>query len=223
MKGCMSGCLRNAGLAVVAVAFAWAGWKWGPAVFPRVEEWVAGARSDIAAEADEVREPSAAIAETTLDRVEAFRAGDGPSRLELDAVELSSVLRYALPGIVPPGIGAPTVEFDGQSVVLSARVETAAIPNLPALDEIAGLLPDTVDMRLRGTLLPFGDGWSALQVERVDAERIPLPSRLIPGILTALGRRPREGLPERALAIPLPSGLDRVYVEGDRMVLLADR
>lgn len=222
MKGCLSGCLRKVGLAALAVGFAYAGWKWGPAVFPRVEAWL-GAGTGEVAEVPVEREPTPAIAEATLDRVEAFRAGTGGDRLELDAVELSSVLRHTLPGIIPPGIARPTVDLDGESVWLTARVETAAIPNLPAFDEIVGLLPDTVDMRLRGSVLPFGEGWAALQVERVEAERIPLPSRMIPGILEALGRRPREGLPERALAVPLPSGLERVYVEGGRMVLLADR
>lgn len=222
MKGCLSGCLRNVGLTALAVGFAYAGWKWGPAVFPQVEAWLGDQRADSVVEAPVVAEPTPAIAEATLDRVQALRNAGAGERLELEAVELSSVLRHTLPGIIPPGIGQPTVELDGESVWISARVQTAAIPNLPAFDDIVGFLPDTVDMRLRGTVLPFGDGWAAVQVERIDAERIPLPSRLIPGILEALGRRPREGLPERALAVPLPSGLERVFVEGSRMVLLSD-
>jgi hypothetical protein len=52
---------------------------------------------------------------------------------------------------------------------------------------------------------------------------VPLPSRTIPGILRALGRVHREGLPPDALAVPLPGGLASAYVEEDSLVLVADR
>ena len=200
---------------------AYGGWRWGPAVFPQLEQWVGTATATSDAP---VREPSAGIADEALDRVEAFRAADGVgTRMELDGVELSSVIRYALPGIIPPGVDQPAVEVEAGKVYLSARVATAAFPDLPAIDEVVGLLPDTVDIELRGTVVPFGEGVSALHVERVQAERIPLPSRIIPGILSALGRRDRDGLPPGSMAVPLPSGLDRAFVEGDRLVLQVDR
>jgi hypothetical protein len=221
MKGCLRGCLGSLGLGVVVLAAAWGGWRWGPDVFPRLGEWVGAATST--PEAPD-RVPSAGLAEATLDRVEAFRAPEGVGdRLELDGVELSSVIRYALPGIIPPGVDSPGVEVEAGKVYLSARVAIAAFPDLPAVDEIVGLLPDTVDIELRGTVVPFGDGVSALHVERVEAERIPLPSRIIPGILRALGRRDRDGLPPGSMAVPLPTGLDRAFVEGDRLVLQIDR
>lgn len=223
MKGCLRSCLGSLGLTVVVVGAAYGGWKWGPTVFPRVEAWLAAAAEESETAIPE-RRPSPEIAEATLDRVDAFRSG-GPddTRLELDGVELSSVVRYALPGIIPPGVDEPSVELRSGKVLLSARVARAAFPGLPAVDEIEGLLPDTVDIRLRGALVPFGAGYSALHVERVEAERIPLPGRIIPGILSALGRQGRDGLPAEAMAIPLPAGLDRAFVEGDRLVLLADR
>lgn len=219
MKGCLRGCMGSIGLSVVVVGAAYAGWKWGPAVFPPLQTWL----GEAAAEAPAARTPSAGIAEATLDRVDAFRQAEADgSRLELDGVDLSSVIRYSLPGIIPPGVDQPWVEVVDGKVLLSARVATAAFPEMPAIDEIAGLLPDTVDIRIRGALVPFGPAMSALYVERVDAERIPLPSRVIPGILNALGRRSVEGLPPEAMAIPLPAGLDRAFVEGDRLVLLKD-
>ena len=42
-------------------------------------------------------------------------------------------------------------------------------------------------------------------------------------VLGALGRQQRKGLPENALHIPLPGGLDSVYVASDSLVLVADR
>lgn len=219
----MKGCLAALGLGVLLTAAAWAGWQWGPEVFPQVERWVASG-SARRAEAETGPVPSPMLAEATLDRFEAFRNGDGPEeRLHLGSVELSSVVRYALPGMVPSGVHEPTVELDDGRVILSARVETSAVPELPALDEVLGFLPDTVSIVMQGALLPFQPNFAALQVERVEASRIPLPARMIPPILEALGRTPREGLPPRALAVPLPTGLSRVFVDGDRLVLVADR
>ncbi len=205
---------------ILALGIAYAGWRWGGDLFPRIEQWW-GVEPDVVASAPPEREPSPAIADSALDRIAALRAGEAGDRLALGEVELSSVLRHALPGVLPPGVVHPTVDLEGESVWLSARVELAAIPDLSAAGDLVGLLPDTVNMRLRGTLLPFSEGWTAFQVERVEAERFPLPSRLVPGILTALGRRDREGLPARALAIPLPDGLERVYVDEGRLILLA--
>jgi hypothetical protein len=176
------------------------------------------------------------LAEATLDRFEAFRTGSGSGgagegsagegseeRLHLGAAELSSVLRYALPGMVPPGVYEPAVGLEDGRVILSARVATSALPDLPALNEVVGLLPDTVGIVMHGALLPFRPNFAALQVEGVEASRIPLPGRMIPPILAALGRSPLEGLPPHALAVPLPTGLSRVFVDRDRLVLVADR
>ncbi|MEJ2540913.1 MAG: hypothetical protein P8188_13240 [Gemmatimonadota bacterium] len=168
-------------------------------------------------------EPSPDLAEATLDRVEAFRDGrTGEERLLLGGPELSSVVRYSFPGLIPEGVREPTVDFRGDELLLTARVAVASFPDVTALGEAIGLLPDTVDVVMRGALRPFGPSLSALYVDRVEASRIPLPGRLVPGILTALGRSDRNGLPKDALAIPLPQGISSAFVESDHLVLLSE-
>ncbi len=220
MRGCVGGFLRTVGLVVATIASAYAGWRWGDNLFPRMERWLG---EQVAASASETPTPSPQLAEATLDRVESLREGRGSDRLRLNAVELSSVLRYSIPGVIPPGVENPDVDLRDGKVFLRARVALSAFPDIPRLDEIADLLPDTVDLVIRGTLLPFDDSHAALHVERLEASRVPLPGRMIPGILAALGRRDREGLPPDALAVPLPSGLSSAYVEENQLVLVADR
>ena len=196
---------------------AYGGFRWGDRIFPALERW-AGERR---VEAGPV--PSPGLAEATLDRLEVFRRGGaGEERLVLGGPELSSVVRYALPGILPPGVEEPTVAFREDDLLLSARVAVAAFPDLPALDEVLGLLPDTVTIEMRANLFPFGTGRSALHVESVEASQIPLPSRMVPGILAALGRRDVEGLPRDALVVPLPDGVGSAFVEGGRLILVAE-
>ena len=204
---------------VVLVAAAYAGWRWGPAVFPTVERWLG--RDEVAGL--EVTDASPELADATLDRLERFRAGEGPPVLALGDAELSSLVRYALPGLVPPGVERPSVRLVDGRVLLTARVAVNAFPDLPALDQVLGLLPDTVDLLMDGTLGAWGRENLALTIHRVEASGIPLPDRMIPRVLAAMGRRDREGLPPDAMVVPLPEGLASASVRSDSLVLVADR
>jgi hypothetical protein len=209
-------------LAVLALLVAaYAGFRWGPMVFPRMERMLGWAGEPTALPGP--AQPTAELADATLERFERFRNGQGPERLALGGTELSAVVRHALPGIVPPGVTDPTVALDDGRVRLSARVALQAFPRLPALDEIVGILPDTVLIELEGALVPHDPGHLALLVDRLQAARIPIPRRLVGEVLTGFGRQAPQGFSSDALPVPLPDGLRSVYVQQDSLVLLADR
>jgi hypothetical protein len=167
--------------------------------------------------------PSPELAEATLDRFEALQSGEAGAELRLGDAELSSLVRYSLPGVLPAGVEDPTVTISEGRVTLHARVELEALPELPRFGEVVALLPDTVPISIRGTLAPFGDQRAALHIDRIEASRIPLPARYIPEMLTALGRAEVENLPSNALLFPLPSGLSAAYILRDSLVLVASR
>lgn len=204
---------RGLGLALLAgiAVVLWTGWR--PGLDRRVG-------AGVVVEAASV--PSPELADSTLDRFEAFRNGETGSELRLGDAELSSVVRYALPGALPPGVEEPSISLRDGRVHLGARLALAALPELPSLRDVLPLLPDTLRVEVRGTLAPFQDRRAALHVDRVEAARIPLPARLIPDILTALGRPDVEDLPRHALAIPLPQGLKGAFVLRDSLVLVAN-
>jgi len=196
---------------------AWAGWKWGPAFFPRVQDWLV---EEERAEAL----PSPELAEAVLDRFERFRRGEFGNQLSLSAADVASIVRYSAPGILPNGISSPVVEFRDGVVELTARVTVEAFPGLPTLDGILGLLPDTVSISIEGALAPFDENRISLIVHGVYSPfiPIPLPNGMTPKILTALGRTHRAGLPEDALAFPLPDGVGSAHVLRDRLILVRD-
>jgi hypothetical protein len=210
---------------VILVAVAYAGFRWGPAVFPRIEGLLGVAVSGSAAGGVESGgpAPSPEVAEATLDRFERFRRGEGDGRLALGGNELSSVVRYALPGLVPPGVADPTVTLHEGRVRITARVARGAFPTLPGLEEVMGLLPDTVLMEMEGALVPLDQAFLALLVDRVEAARIPIPKRLIADFLAGLGREGPSSLPAAALAVPIPDGVGSVFVQKDSLVLEARR
>ena len=104
---------------------------------------------------------------------------------------------------------------------LRARVSRDAFPSFPRLEGVLEILPDTVPLTVDGSLLPFDETHVSVVVEGIDASAIPVPRRFYPEILDAVGRRALSGLPPNAVAVPLPDGLARAYVDGDRLVLVA--
>jgi hypothetical protein len=210
---------------VILVLTAYAGFRWGPMVFPSVERalglgeplWVA------ASEGSGPGQPSAEIADATLDRFERFRRGDGDPRLVLGGNELSSIVRYALPGLIPPGVSDPTVVLDQGRVHISARVAVEAFPRMPQMEQVLGMLPDTVSIEVSGVLTPLDQRFMALMVDRVEASKIPVPRRLVGEILAGLGRGGPASLPEDALAVPIPDGIESLSVQMDSLVLIARR
>lgn len=212
--------LRRLAFAFALVAAAYAGFRWGPAVFPRFQTML-GIEADGGASAEPA--PSPEIAEATLDRFERFRAGGEGQRLALGGTELTSVVRHSLPGLLPRGVADPEVRLRDGKVHVSARVAVSSFPRLPRLDQVIGLLPDTVLMEMRGSLLPLDQTHLALVVDRVQAARIPIPTRMMGEVLDGLrGDRGGPGLPDNALPVPLPDGLEAVYVESDSLVLVSE-
>ena len=217
-KGCLKGCAGRVWLVGMLVAAAFAGWRWGPEVFPRLGGWLA--------EEEGVAEvlPSPEMADLALDRFERFRRGEMGPQLSLSATETVSVIRYSATGLLPDGISDPDVEFRDGRVILTAYVSVEAFPGLPTLDGILGFLPDTVSVSLSGALAPFDDDRVSLVVYGVRASFIPvpLPDGMTPRILTALGRKSSGGLAEDALAFPLPDGVQSAHVLRDRLILVRD-
>ena len=202
-------------LLVLAVAgAAYGAWRWGPSVVPRIQEWAGLVPASEPWEAG----PSAELADSVLARVQEFRQGEEP-RMALGGREVTSVLRYALPGLIPSGVRDVTVELEEGRVLLSAQVVLSSFPALPDLGPVLGILPDTLAVVVHASLMPFGEEEVALLVQGVEASRIPIPRRLIPEILEAIGRVERPGLPPEALAVPLPAGLGSAYILTDSLII----
>ena len=218
-KGCLNGCLGKAVLAGVVTGAALAGWRWGPVIFPSVQEWFGG-EEEMAVEVL----PSPELAEAALDRFVRFRRGELGDRLSLSAVEVVSVVRYSASGMVPGGVADVEVEFNDGDVTLTARVLVEAFPGLPSLDGILDFLPDTVSITIEGHLAPLDEDAIALVVHGVYASFIPvpLPDGMTPKILMALGRRSWPGLSEDALPFALPDGVGSAHVLRDRLILMRD-
>jgi len=204
-------------IALALLVAAYAAWVWGPRIFPDVRVWMGIAPSS----APEGPGPSPELADSVLAELEGFR-NVGEGQIALGGREVTSVLRYSLPGLVPSGIRDPEVSLRDGRVHLSAQVVLSSFPDLPDLGPVLGILPDTLEVVLHASLMPFGPEESALLVHGLEVSRIPIPRRLIPEILRAIGRVDRPGLPPEALAVPLPVGLGSAYILTDSLIISSD-
>jgi len=213
----IGGCLSFLLLLCLLAGGLYAGWRWDPVIFPHVRSWM-GVEERVEEERDE---PSVEVAEATLLRIERFLQDGGADSLSVNGVEVSSVLRYSVPGILPPGLSTPHVRILDGEVLLRARLATDGLPSFPELEQVVQMLPDTVPVELRTSIMPFRDESAALLVRRIEVSGIPLPRHLHPRIMEAMGRVDHPGLPPEAMRVPLPKGLSSVYAEGDRLILVA--
>lgn len=208
--------LARVALAAVIVLAAYAGWKGGDIVFPPIESALGIGGTQESAVPDPVTPHAASQAEK---RIEAFRQSDDPE-LRLQPFEVSSLLRYSVPGMLPGGIVEPSVRMQGDRIEVQARVVPSVMPSLPDLGAIVGILPDTVPVSVGGALVPFGDAGSMLLVRDIAVKGISIPSGAFPDILTALGREPARGLPASAILVPAFTEIKGAYIENGELVLV---
>ena len=207
--------MRKSMLLVFLIPTIYAGFKWGLLPINHFLD------SDNCEGCLEDAQPSMALSDLTMDRFEKLRWGELGAKLVLGSLEISSIARYAMPGIIPPGLLELRVEFEEELVRLSALVVAEEFPKLPKLDEIVGLLPDTMAVEMQGIIAPLDQGHLALIVNRLWVAKIPIPASLIPPILTAFGREGRRALPRNALLIPKPDVIESVFIRSDSLFLFA--
>ena len=165
-------------------------------------------------------EPSPELADAAQRKLDAMGDGAGGTTV-LSETELRSLLRYRYASLLPAFVDSPDVELDEGRVRITGRVPLDRMPRIDGIGQAASLLPDTTDVTVTGQLLPLESGRIALAVDELTVSRIPLPQRLVNAALERLGRQDEPGLPDDAIALPLPAGARAVYVRGDSLVLIA--
>jgi hypothetical protein len=126
--------------------------------------------------------------------------------------------------MIPPGVGHPVVGLTAGTVRVTARLSAAVFPGTPLLAPVLEVLPDSIDVELRGRVAREGRR-AVFLIDRVSAERIPVPQSVVASIVSSLGmggvdavdHTTGETLP--ALRVAWPQGVTGMDVTGDRLVL----
>ncbi len=216
----IKGCLGSIVSLLMLVGVAYAGWRWGDVVFPRLEQVVQEARGVEATSDTDAGSPE--LGARAAERLQALMETSGTGEASFDASELTSMLRHTYSERMPGAIRGPRIRIEDGRVTLLGAVALADVPSFPDLGEVMAILPDTLRLEATGSLIPLDGPGAAFLVDRLEAGGIPLPRRVIPGILETFGREDRPGLPREAIQLSLPDGIAAAYVQGDRLVLRAE-
>lgn len=202
--------LLSAAAIVLAVC---AHWRSGDPVFAPDEERPDVDRGNVSGVSEGV---TPAAAEATAARIRAFR---DPRQPELRLESNSPVLRYRLPDLLPPGVIHP-VKMESDRKDIRASVLPAILPRLPDPGGIAGILPDTVPLLVRGSLALFGEDGSMLQIRAIEVQGIPVSPSAFPDTLVAVGTKETQGLPESAMLVPAFGGIRCAHIDNGELVLV---
>lgn len=205
-----AGCLFVLVLLLLAAAGLWA-WY---------EGWLPS-RMALAGQSEaEFREPpSEALAASAAAKLERLRGG-GTDSVALGAAELESLLLYRHAGLLPGFIDDPRIRLERDRLALSGQMAVERLPHIGELRATLALLPDTVDVALSGRVSALDQRRAALSIDALEIAGMPIPPRLFPPLLDRLGRAGEAGLPEHAIALPLPPGVRSIYVRADSLVLI---
>jgi hypothetical protein len=162
----------------------------------------------------EVSPEAAAAAEAKLERLRS----DGDT-VGLSEVELASLLRYRIAEQYPELLQNPSAAMAGDTLRIGGRIPTERLPELRELEPVRAFLPDTTRIDIGGRLSSREPGRAVIEIDEVAIAGIPIPQRYYASVLQRLGRRDEPGLPENALAFPLPAGVGSARVEQGILVL----
>jgi len=208
------GCLRRGVGLILLAGIIWVVWAHGPEIRERVGERFGWDRAPA--------EPSPELADRALARF-AELADGRRDQVRFSPEEVESVLRYPMAGFLPPGVTSPTIAMDEGEGTVGLRVALDRLPNLPELNGLMEILPDTVQVRFAGLLLTLEGGETVFLVRRIEAAAVPIPRRLHPRIVEALALGAREDLPPASFAVPLPPEVRTAYIQRNGLILTARR
>jgi hypothetical protein len=204
------GCLRRVLTLVLLAIIAYAIWTYRQ---PIVAAWhrFGPAPAPVESPAEAARSADA--------KLQALESPRPPARTAFSQAELQALLRTRFASILPDWVDSTRVGLEGDRMRLSGRVPSDRLPKVSELGDAAGLLPDTAEVSVKGQVIPLGQGRVALAVDQITAAHIPVPRRLISGIMRSL-RQPGQALPGDALLLPLPHTISSAYVRDDSLIVL---
>ncbi len=197
-------------VAAVAAAAGYFGWRW----YAAEDDGIGAAVEDAA---------TPAVARAAEERLVGFLQGEGGAELRLSETEVTALLRHTYDYALPQGVSDVRVLLRQDVVDVRLRSQPAKIPSLPGiLAPVLGILADTVGVEVEGAVNVVEGGTAMFLIDRIGVVGVPfpLPQRLAPRILEAIGRRSAPGLPPNSVVVTAPAAIRSVRVEDGALVLV---
>jgi len=211
VRGCGGGCLGRLAALVVLAVIVVAAWRFGPDLAERYGHYLED-------EGEAEVATSSELADAALGRFDRVVQGESETA-SFSGAEVESVLRYRWNDQLPPGVGDPSVRIQGGELRVRVQVASENLPRYPEMERLREVLPDTVPLELRGTLLTLEGREAAFLVRRIDVAGVPVPRRFQATLLEALQSSRRDDVPEEAFVVALPPGIGSLHLADETLVV----
>jgi hypothetical protein len=145
----------------------------------------------------------------------------GPAFVTLAGGEAAALAIAPLQAQLPSGMRDVAVRIRAETLDVRAVVRPAEFGGREVLGALYGMLPDRDTVQLAGLLEGDSPGFARFRVQSVRFHDVRLPARAVAPLLRQLTRgaaRP-AGLPDDAVAVPLPSGVGDLRVRDGKVTL----
>lgn len=200
MSGCLSLPFRLLGLAIVAL-LCYLAWIFRADIKRKVHEWT-GDGSAPAAGAP----VSHASASGLLHRLDSLGSGTSDSVM-LSGPEAATLAQAFAQRALPGAVDSVTIEFGTDEVTVRARVDTHRVP--VSLGPLSGITKDHEFIDAGGRLVYRRAGLAEWEVDRIRVRGVPVPKRLVSGLLNRLGGSTVAG---STIQIPTPPSVTGLRV-----------
>lgn len=194
-------------LAVIVVA----AWRFGPDLAEQYGHHLGG-------EGEAEVATSSELADAALARFDRVIQGESEAA-SFSGAEVESVLRYRWNDQLPPGVADPSVRIQGGELRVRLQVASEMLPRYPEMERLREMLPDTVPLELRGTILTLEGREAAFLVRRIDVAGVPVPRRFQATLLEAIQPSRRDDVPEEAFVLTLPPGIGSLHLADETLVV----
>lgn len=209
----MFGCLRKLGCLVILLIAAAAVWYW----YARVPS-PAGKRTSAAA--TQVWEPLSEPNAVAGGRVVAsLSQRSGPVFANLTPSQAASYIFLVAAKQLPPS--ARNIEASAVDNLLRVRAEVALrdLGGSAVLGPLASLLGDRDTVEFGGTIQVLRPGQGEFVIQEMRIGQAPIPSLLIPRLVSRFRKSTVEGLSDRGLPMKMPPFISDVRIQNGKITL----
>ena len=153
--------------------------------------------------------------------IAALSAKRGPAYVSLGAGELAALLGNAVRLQLPKSATDVQLALEGRQMLIRAAIDISLLAGDGTLAKVLRTVMSGRDtIQLAGSFEPVRPGLAQFHVEQLRVKGLPVPTSLIPTVLSTFRRRPHsDGVADDAIGVRVPNTIADMRVTNGRLIL----
>ena len=153
--------------------------------------------------------------------IAALSAKRGPAYVSLGAGQLAALLGNAVRLQLPKSATDVQLALEGRQMLIRAAIDISMLAGDGTLAKVLRTVMSGRDtIQLAGSFEPVRPGLAQFHVEHLRVKGLPVPTSLIPTVLSTFRRRPHsDGVADDAIGVRFPNTIADMRVTNGRLIL----